>query len=205
LSITHEYSFTVNGSNGGTLDSARERCQAGQKKEKTVAEETENSFPCLRKRRYTAQWGFTQPQEQNSSNYGLKNSRISLCNILSDVSYREPAIMNNRISPLFFGPISSKASSVEKDAPSENLSRYGRSFIHRWGNLCFVLLLLSLLGAVFGALFLWNPDVTIGLVIVVAYAGLYRAYRRTQDPNRKSGYPIIHYRGHSSRKKGFFS
>jgi len=92
--------------------------------------------------------------------------------------------------------------SLEKGLPPENFSMQERPFISRRGRLGLLLLLLSL---GIGALYLLYPDIAIGAAIVAAYAGLYWAYRKTRDLDKKPGYPVIRYRGHSTRKRRFFS
>lgn len=112
--------------------------------------------------------------------------------------------MNNRIYPPSLGSISPKES-LEKGLSSENFTTQERSFLGRWSKGCLLLFLLSLVSVAIGALYMLHPDFAMGAVIVAAYAGLYWAYRKTQGPRQKPGYPVIRYRGHPERKKGLFS
>lgn len=112
-----------------------------------------------------------------------------------------PTAMNNRIYPSSLGSISPKES-LEKGLPPEGFAMRERPFMSRWGRF-FLLLFLVSIGI--GVLYLVHPDVAIGVAVVVAYTGLYWAYRKTQGPRQKPGYPVIRYRGHPERKKGFFS
>jgi hypothetical protein len=57
-----------------------------------------------------------------------------------------------------------------------------------------------------GFLFIKNRDVAIGVVIIALYTGLFLLLRKVQGPKRQDRYPVIHYRGHPTRKKKkFFS
>jgi hypothetical protein len=121
--------------------------------------------------------------------------------MLPDILSWETTAMNNRIYPPSLGTMSPKES-LEKGLPPETFSPRVRPIIGKWAGLCLLLFLLSI---GIGALYMWHSDVAIGVAIVAAYAGLYWAYRKTQGPRQKPGYPVIRYRGHPERKKGFFS
>lgn len=125
----------------------------------------------------------------------------AMCMYDLDISTWETRAMNNRIYPPPFGPLSPKES-LEKELPSEHFPLRERTHLRWWIGFCLLLLFLCI---GIGSLYSLHPDLAIGTAILVAYAGLYWAYRKTRGTQQKPGYPVIRYRGHPGRKKGFFS
>jgi len=107
--------------------------------------------------------------------------------------------LNSLVKPLSSWPISSQrrfVSSVRaKDLPAMG-TILGKNTKYFFVALC---LFVSI-----GFLYTKNRDAGLVAAVVIAYLGLFYAWRKAQGVKNKGRYPIIHYRGHPVRKKKFF-